>query len=606
MPTQLPDTTWGTHVLVVTYGPDDNLWVGTYGRGIFVFRTDSARWEHIASKRGDSTSISWNFVNSFAFPSDSSVWYGTVGNGWGRTTDGGKTWKNWQFSQLGPEWQYVIPDGLSSRGDTIYVATADGLRITRDNGQTWRCIQSATRVAGGSKSPSIPCAEQFNTLPTEYLLAQTVNNKSGDIWVGHLHGVSVSKDNGATWHTFTAAEGAPTTRVRSVLASDTLGAVWLATEDAIYKRQRPDSSFRKVDIKLPGWPNGFPGGLRAVYPAPGTDYPVIVTSFGLAIPDMMGQYRIHYLPAGDLWKPSADIWDMTWWGPPIFPIAGAASGLNLILAGNQLPGVTSADAGAAILPEQPKQEFFERPIRDTEGNPYVDNTYRYGSTMGGNFQQHQGVEFNNPAGTPVRAIGEGVVAFAGEAEGGAKTVAILHDRRADGKYIFSVYYHNTALEVAKGQRVAAGDLIARVGNTGRATNDHLHLEVHVAPTADSLPIVNAAERFPPFSTNPQLWIRPMKGTGIVAGRVRDAGGNRVPGARVHGLVVPFPEETPYSFAETYGDKGHASPVYQEDFAVGDVPAGTYLLGVEINGVKVWRRVRVEADKVTFVEFNEGP
>jgi hypothetical protein len=84
--------------------------------------------------------------------------------------------------------------------------------------------------------------------------------------------------------------------------------------------------------------------------------------------------------------------------------------------------------------------------------------------------------------------------------------------------------------------------------------------------------------------------------------VRDAEGKPVPGARVHGLVLPFPEETPYSFAETYRERAHATPGYDEDFAVGDVPAGTYLLGVEIGGARVWRRVRVEAGRVTFVEF----
>ncbi|MGQ0814695.1 MAG: peptidoglycan DD-metalloendopeptidase family protein [Gemmatimonadota bacterium] len=600
-PTQVPDTTWGTHVLVVARSPepDVRLWVGTYGRGIFVFRPDSAKWDRLTS--GDSTAISWNFVNSFAFPDDSSIWYGTVGNGWGRSKDGGRTWRNWKFSELGPEWQYVIPDGLRNRGDTIYIATADGLRITSNDGSTYRCVQASSRIAGGSTARSVPCAEHLYTLPSEYVLSFDVAH-NGDIWVGHLFGVAVSKDRGATWQNFTAAEGAPTTRVRSVLASDTLGMVWLATEREVYRRARPDSAFRRFDLKLPGWPEGLPGGIRAVYPAPGTDHPVIVTSFGMASADSEGTYRLFYLPAGDLWRPSADIWDMTWWGPPLWPVAGSQRGLNLILAGNQLPGVSFADAGAPITARDPVHEFFERPISDTDGNPHIDATYRYGSTMGGNFQQHQGVEFNNPAGTPVRAIGDGRVAFAGLAEAGANTVAILHDRRADDQHIYSVYYHNSSLEVRIGQRVAAGDVIARVGNTGRATNDHLHLEVHLAPSTDSAAIVNPQERYPKFTTNPQLWIRPLPGTGIVAGRVRDAEGKPVPGARVHGLVLPFPEETPYSFAETYRERAHSLRGYDEDFAVGDVPAGTYLLGVDIGETRVWRRVRVEAGRVTIVEF----
>ena len=151
---------------------------------------------------------------------------------------------------------------------------------------------------------------------------------------------------------------------------------------------------------------------------------------------------------------------------------------------------TRRAAGApAEAPAAPRTTWFGRPIALAD-NSYIDQTYRYGSTMGGNFQQHQGVEFNNPDGTPVHAIGSGVVVYAGPAEAGALTVAIRHDStlacRRDA-YIFSVYYHNSALKVSVGQRVNTGDVICEVGNTGRATNDHLHLEVHAAPT-DRCPV----------------------------------------------------------------------------------------------------------------------
>src|SRR5207302_3670242 len=127
--------------------------------------------------------------------------------------------------------------------------------------------------------------------------------------------------------------------------------------------------------------------------------------------------------------------------------------------------------------------WFRRPLA-LDDQPYIDQTYRYGSTMGGYFQQHQGVEFNNGNGTPVHAIGAGTVVWAGPAEKGALTVAIRHDstmREHDTTYhVYSVYYHNSALLVTVGQKVTAGDVISRVGNTGRATNDHMHLEVHEA------------------------------------------------------------------------------------------------------------------------------
>jgi murein DD-endopeptidase MepM/ murein hydrolase activator NlpD len=603
LPTELPDTSFGTHVLVVARSPhDQRLWVGTYGRGMFATRKDSTQlWQRIASTRGDSTSISWNFVNSISFPKDSTIWYGTVGNGWGRSTDGGKTWRNWTYDQLGPEWQYVAADGIRGRGDTVYIATADGLRITYDNGATFRCIQATSRIAGGSTANKPDgCNEKLYTLPTEYLLSLAVSPK-GEVWVGHLFGVSMSSDGGRTWRNFTEADGVPRARVRAIVIADTLNRVWFATERDIYRRTKADTAFARVDLRLPGWP-ALPGGPRTLIPSPGSPWPIIATSFGLASADEFGTYHLYYLPAGEQYRPAADIWDMAWWGPPAWPISGTQIGIARILAGEQLKGLQlplleTRDA------RDPAHPFFVRPIRDDEGNPHIDATYRYGSTMGGNFQQHQGVEFNNPAGTNVRAIGAGVVAFAGPAEAGALTVAILHDRKAGNQNIYSVYYHNSSLNVQRGQRVAEGDVIARVGNTGRATNDHLHLEVHVAPTTDSAAIVNPQERFPRYTTNPQLWIRPLPGTGIVAGRVRDAAGNPVPGARIHGLVLPYPEETPFSFAETYRDRAHSTPGYDEDFAVGDVPAGTYLIGVEINGQRVWRRVRVQAERVTFVEFS---
>src|SRR5437764_11393361 len=172
--------------------------------------------------------------------------------------------------------------------------------------------------------------------------------------------------------------------------------------------------------------------------------------------------------------------------------------------------------------------------------------------MSGNFPHHQGVEFNNPDGTPVHAIGDGVVVFAGPAERGANTVAIRHDRRLKGLFVFSTYYHNSKLLVQVGQRVKAGDVIALVGNTGRATNDHLHLEVHASPYDSTRLIVDPDVRYPLYNTNPELWIEPLPGTGMIAGQVWDSAGKPVFQARVYGLVKPEPRETPFSYIETYG------------------------------------------------------
>jgi murein DD-endopeptidase MepM/ murein hydrolase activator NlpD len=253
----------------------------------------------------------------------------------------------------------------------------------------------------------------------------------------------------------------------------------------------------------------------------------------------------------------------------------------------------------------PLHAWFARPIARTD-QPYIDQTYRYGSTMGGNLQEHQGVEFNNPAGTSVHAIDAGTVVHAGPAEQGALTVVVRHDSvlttSAARFFLFSTYYHNSRLLVTVGQRVQRGQEIALVGATGRATNEHLHLEVHAAPVDSVRLVVDPDVRFPAYSRNPELWIEPLPGTGIVAGQVWDARGQPVRQARVYGIVKPEPHETPFSYAETYGARAHPDPAYNEHFAVSDVPPGEYVLGTEIEGRKVFRRVRVEAGKVTWVEF----
>ena len=138
----LPDSSgWGVHVLALARAPDSSIWAGTYGQGIFVLRPGAGEWERIRSS-GDTAahSISWDFVHAFAFGSKGEIWYGTVGNGWGLSTDGGKTWRNWEFRDLGPEWQYVAPNGIVTRGDTVYIATADGIKLTWDDGRTWLVI----------------------------------------------------------------------------------------------------------------------------------------------------------------------------------------------------------------------------------------------------------------------------------------------------------------------------------------------------------------------------------------------------------------------------------------------------------------------------------
>ena len=526
----LPDSSgWGVHVLAIARAPDSAIWVGTYGQGIFVLRKGAGSWEQIRSSSDSAAhAISWDFVHAFGFGPRGQIWYGTVGNGWGLSTDGGKTWKNWEFGQLGPEWQYVAPHGILIIGDTTYIATADGIKLTWDDGKTWRVITDS--IGATTAKDSV-----LGRIANQYIL-DLGQTGEGPLYAAYPGGAAVAGD-GRTWRPTTLPSRPEAERAASTRA----------LRDKWVPRLCSDAS-----IAVSG-PILYRDSLRG-------------TPWGLLRP-------------GDSW------------GCVTVPRAGAS--------------VTGSVAPTRV----PQHTWFRRPIALTD-QPYIDQTYRFGSTMGGNFQPHQGVEFNNADGTPVHAIGDGVVVHSGPAERGALTVAIKHDRKltTDGRelYLFSVYYHNSKLLRQVGDRVKAGDVIALVGNTGRATNDHMHLEVHASPFDSTRLIVDPEVRYPPYNTNPELWIQPLPGTGMVAGQVWDSAGKPVPQARIYGLVKPEPRETPFSFIETYGPRNHSDPVYKEHFGISDVPPGTYVLGVEIGGKRVFRQVKVEAGKLSWVEFSPSP
>ncbi|WP_246201552.1 M23 family metallopeptidase [Streptomyces alboniger] len=85
---------------------------------------------------------------------------------------------------------------------------------------------------------------------------------------------------------------------------------------------------------------------------------------------------------------------------------------------------------------------------------------------------HTGIDLAVPRGTPVYAVGAGVVVLArwSGAYGNAVTV-----RMRDGRY--AVYAHLSRIHVQQGTRVRAGGRIGSSGATGRATGPHLHLEI---------------------------------------------------------------------------------------------------------------------------------
>ncbi len=94
------------------------------------------------------------------------------------------------------------------------------------------------------------------------------------------------------------------------------------------------------------------------------------------------------------------------------------------------------------------------------------------SYFGSRGGSHTGIDINGRTGDPIRAADDGTVIFAGRSGGYGLMVDISH-----GNGIVTRYAHCSSILVSVGEHVEKGQVIARVGSTGRSTGSHLHFEV---------------------------------------------------------------------------------------------------------------------------------
>jgi murein DD-endopeptidase MepM/ murein hydrolase activator NlpD len=108
----------------------------------------------------------------------------------------------------------------------------------------------------------------------------------------------------------------------------------------------------------------------------------------------------------------------------------------------------------------------------------------FGPKPGGRF--NDGVNLKASVGEPVRAAGDGVVAYAGDAIAGFGNLILV---KHAGGWV-SAYGHNEALLVSRGARVKAGEVIARAGQSGAVAEPQLHFELRRGRTpVDPLTII---------------------------------------------------------------------------------------------------------------------
>ena len=98
---------------------------------------------------------------------------------------------------------------------------------------------------------------------------------------------------------------------------------------------------------------------------------------------------------------------------------------------------------------------------------YRSNPFSFG---GGEF--HPGIDFKGHRGDPVKSTASGRVVYAGRAGGYGNCVKIRHANNLE-----TWYGHLSKINVKEGQRITVGDVIGKVGSTGRSTGPHLHYEI---------------------------------------------------------------------------------------------------------------------------------
>lgn len=124
------------------------------------------------------------------------------------------------------------------------------------------------------------------------------------------------------------------------------------------------------------------------------------------------------------------------------------------------------------VPESVRQEAgsWSEPVDAQIGTPYR----KAGSNWSSGY--HTGTDFAVSTGTPIKAIGAGVVIAAGWGGSYGNQVVIQHP---SGR--FSQYAHFSKLKVAAGAHVKTGQIIGLSGATGNVTGPHLHFEVRTGP-----------------------------------------------------------------------------------------------------------------------------
>jgi murein DD-endopeptidase MepM/ murein hydrolase activator NlpD len=146
---------------------------------------------------------------------------------------------------------------------------------------------------------------------------------------------------------------------------------------------------------------------------------------------------------------------------------------------------------ALVELERTRSQVRELPFGNP--SPASDITSDFGNRLDpflGRLALHAGIDFRATVGTRIRATAPGTVTNAGQTGGYGNMVEIDH-----GNGVASRYAHLSTVLVKVGDRIKAGDVVAKSGNTGRSTGPHLHYEIRLNGQAvDPMRFLNAGSK----------------------------------------------------------------------------------------------------------------